>query len=76
MAYTSTHLTDIENAIIALGKGTRVVQVRSADGDMVSYGLADLPQLQKLRDEIKAEVNAAGSNRRPRVYRAKFSRGY
>lgn len=73
MAYTQDQLTQIENAIIALGAGQRAVEVRFGD-QLVRYSDADVGQLRKLRDQIQAEIlNATG--RRRRVFLTRHSRG-
>lgn len=73
MAYTQDQLSQIENAIIALGAGQRAVEVRFGD-QVVRYSEADLSQLEKLRDKIRNEL-VTSSGRRPRMYVARHSRG-
>ena len=57
MSYTATDLTIVENAIKALAGGTRVVSVSTSNGKSISYGQAQLKDLQALRDSIQAEIN-------------------
>lgn len=59
MAYTSSDLTAVSSAIIALASGTRVVSVTLSSGKSIQYGQANLAELKDLRSEIKAEINAA-----------------
>lgn len=68
MAFTSDDLAAIEQAI-ASGELT----VQHADGKRITY--RSMQQLMQARDTIKGELNSAAGNRRPRAYRAKFSRG-
>ncbi|MBD9675538.1 phage tail protein [Pseudomonas sp. PDM18] len=75
MAYTKDHLAQVEQAIVDLARGERVVEVRFGPNDSTRYATAELPQLLELRDTIKAEVLAAGNGRRIRGYRLNHSRG-
>lgn len=72
MAYTSTDLTTIESAIIELAAGRRNVQV-TLNGKSIRYAETDLPALRKLRDEIRAELNAAAGQKR--FFRTSTSKG-
>jgi len=56
MAFTSTDLTAIEQAMVAIASGERVVEVTIA-GKTIKYQAADLNKLQKLRNMIQADVN-------------------
>jgi hypothetical protein len=67
MAYTSTDLTNIEEAIRAIIAGTRTVSLTMGDKS-ISYTAIDLPALRALRDEIKAEVGVAAGTCSPRTY--------
>jgi len=64
MAYTSTDLSTVETAILALAAGQRAVQVTLSSGKTIRYAEADLSQLRKLRDEIRSEINSAASRKR------------
>lgn len=75
MAYTKDHLAQVEQAIVDLARGERVVEVRFGPNDSSRYATAELPQLLELRDTIKAEVLAASNGRRIRGYRLNHSRG-
>lgn len=75
MAYTKDHLAQVEQAIVDLARGERVVEVRFGPNDSTRYATAELPQLLELRDTIKAEVLAAGNGRRIRGYRLNHTRG-
>jgi len=59
MSFTSTDLTTVETAIIALTSGKRSVQVEYA-GKTVSYQAVDLDKLIKLRSLIQAEIQPGG----------------
>ena len=56
MAFTSTDLTAIEQAMVAIASGERVVEVTIA-GKTIRYQAADLNKLQQLRNMIQADVN-------------------
>jgi hypothetical protein len=56
MAFTSTDLTAIEQAMVAIASGERVVEVTIA-GKTIKYQAADLNKLQQLRNMIQADVN-------------------
>ena len=56
MAFTSTDLTAIEQAMVAIASGERVVEVTIA-GKTIRYQAADLNKLQQLRNLIQADVN-------------------
>ena len=56
MAFTSTDLTAIEQAMVAIASGERVVEVTIA-GKIIKYQAADLNKLQQLRNLIQADVN-------------------
>ncbi|SFC84494.1 gpW protein [Pseudomonas citronellolis] len=76
MAYTKEQLAQVEQAIVDLARGERVVEVRFGPNESTRYAAAELPQLLELRDRMKAELVAAGSGRRIRGYRLNHSRGY
>ncbi|MEI7638151.1 MAG: gpW family head-tail joining protein [Syntrophus sp. (in: bacteria)] len=59
MAFTSTDLTNVQTAIIALAMGARTVSLTMGDKS-IAYGQAQLGELRALRDEIIAEVGSAG----------------
>ena len=63
MAYTTADLTKIQDAIIALAEGKRVVSV-TVNGKTIAYGQSQIKELQALRDSIQAEINAASNARR------------
>lgn len=63
MAYTSTDLTNVQAAIIALAEGKRVVSV-STNGKTIQYGAAQMKELQALRDAIQAEIGSATTGSR------------
>ena len=66
MAYTSTDLTNIESAILALAAGTRAVRV-TLNNKTTEYGQVDLEHLRSLRAEIQKDiVMAAGTGKRYR----------
>lgn len=71
MAYTSENLTAVENAIIALATGARVVKV-TLNNKTIEYSEASLPQLKKLKAEITADLS---TSTRPRLTRISTSKG-
>lgn len=75
MAYTQAQLDQVEQAIVDLARGERVVEVRFGPGDSTRYATAELPQLIELRDRMKAEILAAGKGRRIRGFRLNHNRG-
>ena len=74
MSFTSTDLTSVEAAIVALASGERQVRV-TINNKTIEYGQADLVKLQRLRGLIQAEIaNAAGTGTRSRFVQT--SKGY
>ena len=61
MAFTSTDLTTVETAIMDLASGKRVVQV-DFGGKTRSFQATSIEKLQKLRNIIKSDINAAGGD--------------
>lgn len=78
MAYTQDQLAQVEAAIIALGTGSRRVEIRFPDRT-VRYSDTDLAALRALRDDMRNEIASAqadtAESRRPRMFRARTSRG-
>lgn len=60
MAYTQTDLDNIEKAIIDLATNRRPVRF-VLEGEVVEYGIVNLPQLRALRNEVAAEISLADS---------------
>lgn len=58
MAFTSTDLSNVEDAIIALATGQRAVQV-VIGGKSITYSSAKLSELRRLRDLIRSELEAS-----------------
>lgn len=58
MAFTSTDLTAVEAAMVAIASGERVTEVVIA-GKTIKYQAADLNKLQALRNMIQADINSA-----------------
>ena len=67
MAYTSTDLTNVQAAILALSAGTRKVKATIA-GATMEYGQVSLPALRELRAEIQAELDAADTTTSSHCY--------
>ena len=55
MAFTSTDLTNVETAIIALATGERVVQVNIAD-KLIKFSDVQIDELRILAAQIKMEL--------------------
>ena len=64
MSYTQADLTNIQNAIVALAKGERVVSVSTSNGKSITYGQSQLKDLQALRDSIRTELDNSSSTTR------------
>lgn len=65
MGFTSQDLSDVEAAIVKLGKGERIQRVTGSDGRTLVYSESTLADLRNLRAEIMNDVaSAAGSRRR------------
>ncbi len=62
MAYTSTDLTNVETAIMALASGRRKVSLTMGDKS-ISYSNTQIDDLKQLRADILAEL-PAGSARK------------
>jgi hypothetical protein len=76
MAFTSTDLSNIEEAIRKLYKGIHVVEC-SIDGDLIRYQRTDLDDMLKLREQIKKEIaEAAASTSYSRARVAVTTKGY
>ena len=77
MAYTQQNLNGIEQAIVDLAKGKRVVRV-NIKGKSIEYSQANIAELKNLRAEIKAELQAAAGHPRfassPRSLRRALTR--
>ena len=74
MSYTSTDLTSVEAAIVALATGERQVRV-TINNKTIEYGQADLSKLEHLRGIMQAEIAAAaGTGTRHRYVQT--SKGY
>ena len=73
MAYTSADLTNVEQAIIALASGTKIVRMTIGDKSF-EYGQADISDLKKLRAEIHAEL--AESTIRPKFVLTQTGKGF
>jgi len=63
MAYTSDDLTSIQTAVLALAAGSRKVSA-TINGKRMEYGIVQLPELMKLRDQIQSEVSSTAERRR------------
>jgi len=61
MAFTSTDLSNVEQAIIDIATGKRIVEIE-VGGKSRQFQAASLDKLQKLRSIIKADVNNASNN--------------
>jgi hypothetical protein len=74
--FTADDLENIEDAIREITAGKRVVQVTLQDR-VERYSDAQLPDLQKLRDTIRNEINAGSSvtTKRPRLFRTSYQKG-
>ncbi|KKN52422.1 hypothetical protein LCGC14_0612760 [marine sediment metagenome] len=56
MAYTSTDLTNVEAAIVALATGSRKVEVTLA-GKSITYAPVNIDKLRTLRSTIQTELD-------------------
>ena len=74
MAFTSSDLTNVETAIRAIIAGTRLVSITVSDKSW-TYTAAELPILQKLRNDIAYEVGLTAGTYRPRTYAKNGGRG-
>ncbi len=55
MAFTTTDLDQVEQAIMELVNGVRKVRIE-IDGYVIEYGQAALADLMVLRDQMKTEL--------------------
>ncbi len=62
MSFTTSDLQTVQQALIDLAAGKRVVRI-TVKGKTMEYGNADISQLTTLRNEIKSELNK-GSRKR------------
>ncbi len=58
MAFTATDLTNVEQAMVDIATGKRVVQV-DVGGKSRQFQAVSIDKLQKLRSIIQADINAA-----------------
>ena len=74
--FTVDDLKNIGDAIREITAGKRVVQVTLQDR-VKRYSDVQLPDLQKLRDMIRNEINAGTSvtTKRPRLFRMRYQKG-
>jgi hypothetical protein len=74
--FTVDDLENIGDAIREITGGKRVVQVTLQDR-VKRYSDVQLPDLQKLRDMIRNEINAGTSvtTKRPRLFRMRYQKG-
>lgn len=61
MAYSSSDLSSVQSAIIALAAGTRVASV-SLGGKTIEYHRADINKLEMLRNNIMSELAGSTTN--------------
>ena len=74
MSFTSSDLTSVEAAIVALASGERQVRV-TINNKIIEYAQADLAKLRQLRGLIQSEISyAAGTGTRSRYVQT--SKGY
>ena len=66
MAYTQTDLTNVEKAIVALGKGELIVEV-SVDGRTTKYAQASLDVLKQVKADIESSL-ATVTKKRTRLF--------
>jgi hypothetical protein len=63
MSYTAADLTQVQDAIVSLAAGTRVVSV-TVNGKTIQYGPAQLKELQDLRAAMQTEIGSTTTRRR------------
>jgi len=73
MAYTQTDLDNINNAILELAKGERVVRITYSDGKTVEYQPAKLSTLQSIAATVQGQINRTSG--KPSFFRASTSKG-
>ncbi len=59
MSYTNADLVAVQEAIIKLGTGDRVVQVDFSDGHSTKYSEVTMNVLKSLRSDIQREISTA-----------------
>lgn len=74
MSFTTTDLSSIEAALIALAGGSRVERV-VVDGEVINYTPATINELLALRDRVKAEVDVSAGTVTLRTYAKNGGRG-
>jgi len=72
MAYTPDDQKSVEEAILELATGKRVVRLTIA-GKTYEYAQADLAALKELRTQIQSEINTASG--KPGFYLTTTSKG-
>jgi hypothetical protein len=74
MAYTAADLASLDAAILALATGQRVVSVTFGDRT-TQYESARLPELQRLREVVAADVARTATPARPRIFKVYSDKG-
>ena len=72
MAYTQADLESVQNAIVELATGKRMVRLTVGDRTF-EFGQAQMERMAELREQIKAELAAATD--RPRFWLTRTSKG-
>ena len=73
--YTSSDLAKVEEAIVDLASGKRVVRVMLSGGKLIEYGSAQIKELESLRNAMQTEINQISTTKQRRFVLTQSSKG-
>ena len=74
MSYTADELAKVQQAIVDLAQGKRIVSVM-ANGKNIQYGQSQIKDLEELRNAMQLEINQASTNTQRRFVLTQSSKG-
>jgi len=74
MSYTADELAKVQQAIVDLAQGKRIVSVM-ANGKNIQYGQSQIKDLEELRNAMQLEINQASTTTQRRFVLTQSSKG-
>jgi len=74
MPYTTDELAKVQQALIDLASGKRIVSVM-ANGKNIQYGPAQIKDLETLRNAMQLEINQVSATKQQRFVLTQSSKG-
>jgi len=74
MAYTQAELDKVQQALVDLAQGKRIVSVL-ANGKNIAYGQAQIKDLETLRNAMQLEINQTSTTKNQRFVLTQSSKG-